>query len=78
MESKNQVQISLKLMTGETEVITINDNKEEIAKIVSALQTEGWLTHKDEGKLRIINGAYVVKITIRAIEGREVIKKWQK
>lgn len=73
-------QIALKLMTGESEIV-MAENKEQVAKIVSQVTSGGWLNElinpPGKGKLRIINGAYVVKITIteRANNEREVIKK---
>ncbi len=79
MESKNHVQISLKLMTGETEVVTMKEDKEEITKFLSTIQGGGWVTVHDNGKLRMVNGQYVEKITVKATENsvyaREVIRK---
>lgn len=76
----NQVQISLKLMTGETEVITMKEEeKEEIAKLINTIQSGGWVTVHDNNKLRMVNGQYVVKVTVKATENsvyaREVICK---
>ena len=73
-------QIVLKLMTGDNEIVEVDD-KEQVAKIVAQVTAGGWLNDlinsPNKGKLRLINGGSVVKITIteKITYEREVIKK---